>query len=448
MTDRRTGIPAVHALVADAARAGIGAAAPRPVLVAAIREVLSAARARGGEPPPEGWLPAVSRQLALTERPSLTRVINATGVVLHTNLGRAPLAGTAITAIQEAAGYSTLEFDLDQGARGSRQDHVRDLLCRLTGAEDALVTINAAAALLLLSNTLADGGETIVSRGELVEIGDGFRIPEILARSGAVLVEVGTTNRVRRRDYEAALSPRTRCVLKVHRSNFRISGFTSDAALSDLVAAMRPRGLPVVHDVGSGLLLNLERWGLTGEPLVPESAASGATVVFSGDKLLGGPQAGIVVGPREVIARAGRNPLFRALRPDKATLAALEATLRLYRDPEVAVRGVPVLAMLTADPTTLQRRARRLARMIGGAATCPGSSSVGGGSFPEAALPTTLVALEAASSDAFLAALRRHQPPVIARATEGRVVLDVRTIGDKEFQAVADAVRHAREAAA
>ncbi|HWP38176.1 MAG TPA: L-seryl-tRNA(Sec) selenium transferase [Gemmatimonadales bacterium] len=446
MTDRRTRIPAVHALAADAARAGIGAGVPRPVLVAAIREVLADARARGGEPPLEGWLTAISRHLALRERPSLTRVINATGVVLHTNLGRAPLAEPAIDAIKEAAGYSTLEFDLDEGARGSRQDHVRDLLRQLTGAEDALVTTNAAAALFLLLNTLADGGETIVSRGELVEIGDAFRIPEILARSGAVLVEVGTTNSVRRRDYDAALSPRTRCVLKVHRSNFRISGFTCDISLADLVAAMRPRGLPVVHDVGSGLFLSLERWGLTGEPLVPESAATGATVVFSGDKLLGGPQAGIVVGPREVVTQAARNPLFRALRPDKATIAALEATLRLYRDPEGAVRAVPVLAMLTADPATLRRRARRLARMITGAATVPGSSSVGGGSFPEADLPTTLVALEAASCDAFLAALRRHEPPVIARATEGRVVLDVRTIADAEFQAVASAVRSARKA--
>ncbi|MBI3982213.1 MAG: L-seryl-tRNA(Sec) selenium transferase [Gemmatimonadetes bacterium] len=448
MTDRRTRLPAVHALATEAARSGVGVEAPRAVVVAAIREVLAAARAAGGEPPPDGWMAAVSRRLALRERPSLTRVINATGVVLHTNLGRAPLAAAATTALAEAAGYSTLEYDLEDGTRGSRQDHVRDLLCEITGAEHGLVVINAAAALLLTLNTLADGGETIVSRGELVEIGDAFRIPDILAKSGTVLVEVGTTNSVRRRDYEAALSPRTRSVLKVHRSNFQVTGFTGEAALADLVDAMRPRGIPVVHDAGSGLLLNLEPWGLRGEPLVPASVAAGAVVVFSGDKLLGGPQAGIVVGPRDPIERAARNPLFRALRPDKGTIAALEATLRLYRDPDAALRDIPALAMLTADASALRRRARRLARLIGQATTIPGSSSVGGGAFPEADLPTTLVALEPTSCDGFLAALRQHQPPVIARAAEGRVLLDVRTIADAEFAIVAEAIRKAREATA
>jgi L-seryl-tRNA(Ser) seleniumtransferase len=445
MTDRRTRLPAVHALAAEAARAGVGGAMPRGVLVGAIRDVLAAARAAGGEPPPEGWLTAVAHRLEQRERPSLTRVVNATGVVLHTNLGRAPLAASAIAALTEAGGYSTLEFDLERGARGSRQDHVRELLRQITGAEDGLVATNAAAALLLQLNTLAEGAETIVSRGELVEIGDAFRIPDILTKSGTVLVEVGTTNRVRRRDYEAALSPRTRCVLKVHRSNFRLSGFTSEVAVEELVQAMRPRGVTVVHDVGSGLLVDLERWGLRGEPLVPTSVAAGAVVVCSGDKLLGGPQAGIVVGPHDVIERAARNPLFRALRPDKGTIAALEATLRLYRDRDTAIAGVPVLAMLTADAAALRRRARRLARLIGEATTVAGSSSVGGGAFPEAHLPTTLVAVAPASCEDFLAALRRHEPPVIARASEGRVVLDVRTIADAEFPAVAEAVRNARQ---
>ncbi|HEX9580352.1 MAG TPA: L-seryl-tRNA(Sec) selenium transferase [Gemmatimonadales bacterium] len=445
MTDRRTRLPAVHALLEEAARSGRFPAVSRAAVVGAIREVLAVARAGGGDPPTDGWLDAVEQRLGQRERPSLSHVINATGVVLHTNLGRAPLAAEAISAIAQAARYSTLEFGLEDGARGSRQDHVRDLLRDLTGSEDALVATNATAALLLVFNTLADGGETIVSRGELVEIGDGFRIPEILARSGTVLVEIGTTNRVRMRDYEAALSPRTRAVLKVHRSNFRIAGFTGEVATDELVRAMRPRGIPVVHDVGSGLLVNLEPFGLRGEPLVQDSTAEGAVVVCSGDKLLGGPQAGLVLGPGEIVRRAARNPLARAVRPDKCTFAALEATLRLYRDPDTALARVPALAMLTAGADTLRRRARRLARLIGHAATIPGSSSVGGGAFPEADLPTTLVALETLSCDAFLATLRRHDPPVIARAGDGRVLLDVRTIEDVEFKEVASAARQARD---
>ena len=446
MTDRRARLPAVHALIAEATDAGLTARAPRTVVVGAIREVLAAARAERGAPPADGWMAAVSRQLAQRERPSLTRVINATGVVLHTNLGRAPLACEAVDAMREAAGYSTLEYDVERGERGSRQDHVRELLQETTGAEQALVVTNAAAALLLVLNTLAHKGDTIVSRGELVEIGDGFRIPEILARSGTVLVEVGATNRVRRRDYEAALSPRTDCVLKVHRSNFRMTGFVGDVPLAELVRAMDGRGVRVVHDVGSGLLVSLESYGLRGEPLVAESVAAGAIVVCSGDKLLGGPQAGIILGPAEPLDRAARNPLFRALRPDKATLAALEATLRLYRDPGAAIRRIPVLAMLTAEPAMLRRRARRLARMLGGATTVAGSSSVGGGAFPEADLPTTLVALDVRSCDDFLAALRRHEPPVIARAADGQVLLDVRTIADGEFRPVTSAVQQARRA--
>ena len=448
MTDRRTRLPAVGALLEEATRAGLVSGRPRAVVVAAIRDVVAAARTAAGEPPSEGWLAAVEQRLRGRERPSLTHVINATGVVLHTNLGRAPLAAEAVAALRDAAGYSTLEFDLVGGARGSRQDHVRDLLHEITGSDAALVVTNAAAALLLVFNALADGGETIVSRGELVEIGDAFRIPEILTKSGTVLTEIGTTNRVRMRDYEAALSPRTRAVLKVHRSNFRITGFTDEVPVGELVGAMRPRGIPVVHDIGSGLAVSLERFGLSGEPLVQDSAAAGAIVVCSGDKLLGGPQAGLVLGPAEVILQVARNPMARALRPDKSTVAALEATLRLYRDPDTALARIPALAMLTASPDVLRRRARRLARMIGQAETHPGSSSVGGGAFPEADLPTTLVALKPDSCDEFLAALRRHDPPVIARAAEGRVLLDVRTIADAEFRTVAHAVRNAREAGA
>jgi L-seryl-tRNA(Ser) seleniumtransferase len=371
-------------------------------------------------------------------------VINATGVILHTNLGRAPLAAAARQALVDAAGYVALEYELDEGRRGSRQDHTRELLMRLTGAGGAFVATNAAAALLLTLNSLAEGGETIVSRGELVEIGGGFRIPDILAKSGSALVEVGTTNRVHWADYVNALSARTRCVLKVHRSNFHMSGFISDVPVEELAAGMHQRGIPVVHDVGSGLLVDLAADGLTGEPRVQPSVAAGAVVVFSGDKLLGGPQAGIIVGPAPILERIAANQLARALRPDKSTLAALEATLALYRDPAVARVEVPVLRMLTAPAHELAARAKKLARKIPGARVTPGESSVGGGSFPNARLPTTLVAVEAASCEAMLERLRAGRPPVIARAHEGHVVFDVRTIADDEFAAVADAVVAAR----
>ncbi len=443
MTDARSRLPAVHALLAEAERAGLLQRAARQVVVDAIRATLDAARAAGQTPPADGWLGEVSRRLTDQERPSLVPVINATGVVLHTNLGRAPLAKAARAALERAAGYSTLEYDSAAGGRGSRQAHVRALLQQVTGAEDGLVVTNAAAALLLVVNALADQGETIVSRGELVEIGDGFRLPEIIRKGGSALIEVGTTNRTHLADYQHAVSPRTRAVLKVHRSNFRLEGFTSETHVAELAQAMRAREIPVVHDVGSGLVVSLESFGLAGEPLVQDSVKAGALVVFSGDKLLGGPQAGIIVGPAGLIAQSSRDPLYRALRPDKSTMAALEATLRLYRDPDAARREIPTLAMITADPATLRRRAARLKRKLGRGDLVPGSSSVGGGAFPEAELATTLVALEASSCDDVLAALRRHQPPVIARAHEGKVVLDVRTIADDEFDIVADAVRQA-----
>ena len=445
MTDRRRRLPAVNALLDEARTAGLLAAAPRVVVVDAIRDTLAGARARGGEEPGTGWLDEIRRRLAERERRSLVSVINATGVVLHTNLGRAPLADPAVRACVEATGYSALEYDLDAGERGSRQRHTRRLLSEITGAEDGLVVNNAAAALLLVLNTLAEGGETIVSRGELVEIGGRFRIPEILEKSGSVLVEVGTTNRTRVADYEQAIGARTRCVLKVHRSNFRLTGFVAEATLTELVGLMGSRAVPVVHDVGSGLLLDLSPWGLTNEPLVQETVAAGALAVFSGDKLLGGPQAGIIVGAADHVQQLAANPLARALRPDKVTIAALEATLALYRDPEAARREIPVLAMLTEDPARLRRRARRLARRITGAATLPGDSAVGGGAYPGTSLPTTLVAVPTRSPDTFLAALRRHEPPVIARAGPEAVLLDVRTLRDDQFTAVvhaADAARH------
>ncbi len=430
----------MNALLAEAEAAGMAAEASRAALVDAIRDTLARARERGGAPPADGWLEAVRHRLEERSRLSLRRVVNATGVVLHTNLGRAPLAAAAVQAVESALGYSSLEFDLSTGSRGSRQDHCRALLCELTGAEDALVASNAAAALFLLVNTLAEAGETLVSRGELVEIGGAFRIPEILAKSGSVLIEVGTTNRTRTRDYELAVSPRTRLILKVHRSNFQLTGFVTEPDVAELVDLGRERRIPIVHDVGSGLLLSLEAYGLTGEPLVRDSVAAGATVAFSGDKLLGGPQAGIIVGPHAIVSRAAQNPLARALRPDKTTFAALETTLALYRDPERARSEIPTLAMLTAKPDHLLRRARRLARRIPGARTERGASTVGGGSFPGSELATTVVTLEVASCDDFLERLRGYDPPVIARTQEGRVVFDVRTLSDDELKIVADAV--------
>ena len=444
MTDARTGLPAVHKLLADAEREGLTEQAPRELVLNAIRETLDAARSRDGKPPEEGWVPAVKRTLEAKQRPSLVPVVNATGVILHTNLGRAPLAEAACQAIVSAAGYNTLEYDVKAGERGSRQTHVRDLLTEITGAEDALVVTNAAAAMVLVLNAVAAGGETIVSRGELVEIGGSFRIPTILEKSGTVLVEVGTTNRTKLRDYVAAISPRTKCALKVHRSNFRLSGFVTDVATGELVETMTPRSIHVIHDVGSGLLLDLTEYGLTDEPLVRDVVSTGATAVFSGDKLLGGPQAGIIVGPRDVIQEAAINPFTRAMRPGKTVIAALEATLRLYRDRSAALTQIPTLAMLTVDPVVLHERAEALAAQIEGAVILPGTSSVGGGSFPDAELSTTLLCVRTDHPDAFLALLRRHDPPVIARASEGRVLLDPRTVQDGEDEHVVSAVAAAK----
>jgi L-seryl-tRNA(Ser) seleniumtransferase len=441
VSDTRRGLPAVNSLLSAAEEAGLERRFPRQVIVDAIRTVLDRARSAGGTEPVHGWIEAVARLAAQSSKPSLTRVVNATGVVLHTNLGRAPLAAAAVAAAQAACRYSTLELDTDTGERGSRQDHVRDLLQQITGAADALVVNNAAAGLFLLLNAVAENGETIVSRAELVEIGGSFRIPDILAKSGSTLLEVGTTNRTRLRDYVQALSPRTRLILKVHQSNFQMTGFVEETGLDELVSLGRSRGIPVVHDVGSGLVVDLADWGLTGEPRVQESVAAGATVVFSGDKLLGGPQAGIIVGPQEAVNRAASNPLARALRPDKFILAALEATLALYRDPATAVVRIPALAMLTASREVIAERAARLAALLPQATAIDGTSVVGGGAFPGAELPTVLVRIPSAAPDAVLAVLRQYDPPVVARAAADGVLFDVRTVQDDEFATIAAAVR-------
>jgi L-seryl-tRNA(Ser) seleniumtransferase len=389
-------------------------------------------------------------RLRVAAKGSLRRVVNATGVVVHTNLGRAPLSRAAIQAMGDvASGYSNLEYDLDRGERGDRYGHAAAALVRLTGAEDAVVVNNNASAVLLALAALADpGDEVVVSRGQLVEIGGGFRIPDVLRRSGAVLVEVGTTNRTYARDYEAAIGERTRMLLSVHRSNFRLSGFVHDATLEELVELARGRGIAVVDDLGSGTLLETQPFGLGVEPTVQERVRAGADLVcFSGDKLLGGPQAGILVGRRDAVARVKRHPLLRALRVDKVTLAGLGATLAHYERGE-ALREVPVWRAIAARVEALDARARAwrdaLAGAVPGAEVRDGRSAIGGGSLPEVTLPTRVLSLPVASPDGFLAALRRGDPPVVGRVEDGRVALDPRTVGPDEDDLVVAAVRGAK----
>ena len=382
----------------------------------------------------------------------LRRVINATGVILHTNLGRAPLCREAIERIIEVArGYSNLEYNLEKGERGLRYDHVRELLCALSGAEDALVVNNNAAAVLLVLNSLAEGKEAIVSRGELIEIGGEFRIPEVMEKSGARLREVGTTNRTRLSDYERAISPETGLILKVHTSNYRIVGFTEEADLPSLAELGKRRGLPVVYDLGSGCLIELESHGLEREPTVRECVAAGADVVtFSGDKLMGGPQAGIILGKGEALARIRKNPLNRALRIDKLTLAALEATMVKYLRPEEALADLRVLRALTEPVAEVKKRARRLAALLRRALPegfaikiADGVSMAGGGSLPAHEIPTVLVGVRAEdlSAAALEAGLRRRETPVIARVAGDEVLFDPRTLDRGELAEIRDALK-------
>jgi L-seryl-tRNA(Ser) seleniumtransferase len=376
-------------------------------------------------------------------RPSLRRVLNATGVVIHTNLGRAPLPEVAADAVADAArGYVNLELDLATGRRGARDAHVAAVLAELTGAQDALVVNNGAAATLLAAAALGGPGAAIVvSRGQLVEIGGGFRIPDVVAQAGASLVEVGTTNRTRRADYAAALAvvEGTALVLRVHQSNFRTIGFTEDVAIDELTTL----GVPVVDDLGSGVLAGGLDDLLADEPPVRASVAAGAALVcFSGDKLLGGPQAGILVGTTEAIGACRRHPLARALRVGRLPMAALAATLALYRDPERARREIPVLAMLTADAATLEERARRLADAAGPHGEIVGAvGRAGGGALPLLELDGPAVAITVPDPDALAAALRAHDPPVLARIADGRVVLDPRTLAEDEVDTAAAALR-------
>jgi len=452
MTDPRRALPAMDRVLALPDVAMLVDRFPRALVVAAAREVLAAARTAGGAEPRDGWAVAVTRRVSDLAAPSLRPVINATGIVLHTNLGRAPLAPDAIEAMARVGErYSSLEYDLDKGERGSRHEHCRRLLVELTGAADALVVNNAAGALLLGLNALAEGGEAVVSRGELVEIGGAFRIPDIMAKSGARLVEVGTTNRTHAGDYEAACTAATRALLKVHRSNFRVTGFTAEVSAADVVGLARARGVAAIYDVGSGLMLDLADVGLPGEPTLPAAVATGADlVVASGDKLLGGPQAGILLGTEDQVARCRANPLARAVRADKFTLAGLAATLAYYREPERARREIPVLRMLTEPLAETRARAEAIRDALpaaAGAALLEGESEVGGGSFPGATLPTWVVSLSPdtrhLTPDTFASRLRQASIPVIARIHDGRIVLDARTVTDDDLELLAAAVAEA-----
>ena len=387
-------------------------------------------------------------RIALKTGLNFRSVINGTGVVVHTNLGRSVLPKIAMESIQRVgSGYSNLEFDLTTGRRGSRYSLVEGLLCDLTGAEAALVVNNNAAAVFLVLDTLANGREVVISRGQLVEIGGSFRIPDVMAKSGAVMVEIGTTNRTHLRDYEAAINDQTSLLLKVHTSNFKVIGFTSEVPLADMVDLGARMGIPVMEDLGSGCLVDLSRYGLHNEPTVSELMKTGVDVLtFSGDKLLGGPQAGVILGKKEIIDRVKKNPLNRALRIDKFTLAGLESVLRLYFDEKMALQTIPTLTMLTMPLKTIEKRARRLLRKIKQipAETCGISllkteSRAGGGALPEQGLASSAVALAPGSmtvNDLELK-LRSADPPVIGRIEDDRFILDMRTVADNELDRLA-----------
>jgi L-seryl-tRNA(Ser) seleniumtransferase len=408
-----------------------------PLAVDAARVVIARARdeIRAGVEP--GDLEARLREeLVALRRPTLRRVLNATGVLVHTNLGRAPLPAAALAhALEVGRGYSNLEYDLRDGARGSRQDHVAAILRRLTGAEAAIAVNNNAGAVLLALAAIAEGRQVVVSRGELIEIGDGFRIPDVLARSGARLVEVGTTNRTRAADYERAITEDTAALLRVHQSNFRVVGFAEQPSLKELASLARRHDLPLLDDLGSGAVVELGD-----EPTARAALADGADLVcFSGDKLLGGPQAGIVAGRADLVERLRRHPLHRALRVDKLSLAALEGTLLLYLEPGRALAEVPVLRMLHEPEAAVRARAERLAAAVGGEVE-QAVARVGGGALPLAELPSYAAAVD----EALAGPLRSADPPVVGIVRDGRLLLDCRTLTDDEADEVAAAVAACR----
>ena len=438
MTSRLRGLPSVDRVLSHPRLAELLQQYVRGVVVDAVRDQLEAARraaAAGGPVPTAAEVAeAVASQTATQASRWPEPVINATGVILHTNLGRAPLSEESLEAVAAAArGYSNLELDLEEGRRGSRQQALAPLLAWLTGAEHALVVNNNAGAVLLGLAAVASGRQVLVSRSEAVEIGGGFRVPDVLRQSGAELVEVGTTNRTYASDYADALSAETGALLVVHRSNFRVVGFTHQPTLAELVELTRPHGLPVLHDLGSGALLDTTAFGLGHEPMPQESLAAGADLVFfSGDKLLGGPQAGIVVGRRELVQRLAGHPLARALRADKLTLAALHATLLHYLRGEVVER-IPAWRMIAAPVEHLEERARSWAEALGASAEVrAGSSTLGGGSLPGEVMETRLLSIDGArfpgGADALSRALREWRTPVVVRIEDERVLVDPRTV--------------------
>ena len=433
MTDSRRQLPGVGSLIESAELRSLLEQHPRTIVIDAIRMTLGELREKGESIEHDVLLNTVAARVEAAALPSLRPVFNATGIVLHTNLGRAPLATAAIAAIGEVAGgYSNLEYDLAVGRRGSRYSHCVSLLRELTGAEDAIVVNNCAAALVLTLSALARGREVIVSRGELIEIGGSFRVPDIMSRSGATLIEVGTTNRTHLDDYVRAISSRTGAIAKIHRSNFAIEGFVADVGVNQLAPIASEHDLPIVHDLGSGLLISLDAFGLSGEPTARDALAAGATVVMmSGDKLLGGPQAGIVVGKAHAIARLKQDPFARAMRVDKMTIAALGATLSLYRDPERALSEIPTLTMITSPVTAVRARSETLATALAQAGiraeVMNTIASVGAGAFPTREIRSAGVALD---GNAILLEeqLRAGRPPVIGRIADGRLLLDLRSV--------------------
>ena len=452
-------IPKVDKLLAEPACRRLLAVHPRPVVLAAIRQTLdelrTAARAdelQAADLEPTAVTAGIERRLTAGETFSLRRVVNGTGVVLHTNLGRSPLAPKLRAHLNDIAfGYSTLEYDVAAGERGTRYAHVEQLICQLTGAEAALVVNNNAAAVLLVVSALAAGREVVVSRGQLVEIGGSFRIPDVMRQGGALLREVGTTNRTHLRDYRDAITDQTAMLLKVHCSNFAVVGFTAEVTVAELAKVGHERGIPVVADIGSG---NLMEWqGIPGmtEPKVQEYLAAGADLVtFSGDKLLGGPQAGIIAGRAAVVNPLKKHPLLRALRVDKLTLAALEGTLRLYRDERQAWTEIPTLRMLRLTADELKKKGqtvlRNLRKQVPSSLALeliPGVSQVGGGALPLAELPTWLLAIRSAecSAQELEKGLRQQPVPVIGRIAKGDFLLDLRTVADNDWPAVIEGLR-------
>ncbi len=405
----------------------------RDLTIQALRAVLAEARAQAVQddsvPDPDQLLENTRSRLENWLAPSLRPVINASGVIVHTNLGRAPLSQAALEAIQVIAGsYNTLEYDLQRGARGKRDQHVEHLLTLLTGAEAALVVNNNAAAVLLALTALARRKQVIISRSQLIEIGGGFRIPDVMKQSGAKLIEVGTTNRTHLRDFEAAIEARTALIMRAHHSNFKILGFTTEPSLVELVELAEKHTIPVLDDIGSGALIDTAQFGLGHEPTVQESLQAGASLVaFSGDKLLGGPQAGILVGRADLVKRLKRHPLARAIRPDKLSFAALAATLTHYLKGE-ALQKIPIWQMIAAEDAQIQQRAQSWLEQVGEGRVVPGRSTVGGGSLPEETLSTWVLQIKRDKPDRIAAQLRKHNPPIITRIEDGQLHFDPRTV--------------------